>query len=61
MRAVDLRLSRNPESGIQISRGGLYAACITFSDGRTFAIYYTFDDEKVVLESLRPDRILSDL
>ncbi|HEV8582403.1 MAG TPA: hypothetical protein VGX68_25330 [Thermoanaerobaculia bacterium] len=61
MRAIDLRLSRDPENGIRISRGGLYATCITFSDGRTFAIYYTFDDEKVVLESLRPDRILSDL
>lgn len=61
MRAVDLRLGRDPESGIRISRGGLHATCITFSDGRTFAIYYTFDDEKVVLESLRPDRILSDL
>ncbi len=61
MRAVDLRLDRDPESGIRITHGGLYATCITFSDGRTFAIYYTFDDRTVVLESLRPDRMLSDL
>lgn len=61
MFALDWRLSRDPESGIRVSRGGLYATCITLSDGRTFAIYYTFDDKTVVLESLRPDRMLSDL
>jgi hypothetical protein len=61
MEGLDLRLSREPESGIRLTLAGLYATCIVFSDGRTFAIYYTFDDEYVTLESLRLDRMLSDL
>jgi hypothetical protein len=60
MRAIDFRLCREPEGGIRISRRGLYATCINFPDGQTFAIFYTFDDEKVVLQSIRPDRIVAD-
>ena len=60
MRAIDFRLCREPEGGIKISRGGLYATCLTFPDGQTFAIFYTFDAEKVVLQAIRPDRIVSD-
>ncbi|MFL6261466.1 MAG: hypothetical protein ACJ76Y_17365 [Thermoanaerobaculia bacterium] len=60
MRAIDFRLCRDPESGIQISRGGLYATCISFPDGTTFAIYYTFDDHQVVLESVRRDSLVFD-
>ncbi len=60
MRAIDFRLCRDPESGIQISKGGLYATCVSFPDGTTFAIYYTFDDHEVVLESVRRDSSVSD-
>jgi hypothetical protein len=60
MRAIDFRLCREPEGGIRISQGGLYATCINFPDGQTFAIFYTFDAEKVVLQSIRPDRIVSE-
>jgi hypothetical protein len=59
MRAIDYRLSREPEAGLRVSRS-LYATCISFPDGRTFAIFYTFDAETVVLQSIRPDRIISD-
>ncbi|MFY9823745.1 MAG: hypothetical protein WAM82_20360 [Thermoanaerobaculia bacterium] len=35
MRAIDFRLCREPEGGIKISRGGLYATCINFPDGQS--------------------------
>lgn len=60
MRALDFRLCRDPESGIRISLGGLYATCISFPEGTTLAIYYTFDNETVVLESVRLDRLFTD-
>jgi hypothetical protein len=59
MRAIDLKLSRNPESGIPLERG-LWATCVSFPGGPTFAIYYTFDDVSVVLQSVQVDRIFSD-
>jgi hypothetical protein len=59
MRAIDFKLSRDPESGIPIERG-LWATCVSFPGGPTLAIYYTFDDRYVVLQSLRVDRIFSD-
>jgi hypothetical protein len=59
MRAIDLRLSRNPKSGIPLERG-LWVTCVSFPGGPTLAIYYTFDDESVVLQSVRLDRIFSD-
>lgn len=59
MRAIDFKLSRDPESGIPIERG-LWATCVSFPGGPTLAIYYTFDDRSVVLQSVRMDRIFSD-
>ena len=59
MRAIDFRLCRESEGGLRISKN-LYATCISFPDGRTFAIFYTFDAERVVFQSIRPDRIVSD-
>lgn len=59
MRAIDLRLSRQPDSGIHIERG-LWATCISFPGGPTLAIYYTFDETEVILQSVRLDPIFSD-
>lgn len=59
MRAIDFRLCRNPESGIHIERG-LWATCISFPGGPTLAIYYTFDDHTVELQSVRLDPLFSE-
>jgi len=54
MGTVALPLSRYPERGACDVLGSYYVTRIEFSDGRAFAIYYTFDDNKVFLESLLP-------
>ena len=59
MRAIDLKLSRDPQSGMPIDRG-LWATCVSFPGGPTLAIYYTFDEHHVVLQSVRVDPIFSD-